>query len=270
MDSGFLILAGAIALVLGLAGGWLVGRFTGRKPRKVEIDLHRTVSEFHALGELSAFKAVSKDLITHVDHSFGDFGKKYLSWAFTKKKLAMLFEFEMDFRFDLRSSEVKIEVRHDLGDKPGDGPRGRHAIVHLPQAKVDVSIKNLSFYDEQRARFLPWLLPDLLQGFFDGRFSEEDKNRLIAAAREHAVVEAKALALRYRPQIEASAHSTLQILTRSLGYQSLEVRFGKADHLINRPEISAPESVHALEQQTSLNPLATEFAAELVRPRDKI
>jgi Protein of unknown function (DUF4230) len=258
MDSGFLLLAGAIALFIGLAGGWLVGRFTGRKPRKVEIDLHRTVSEFRALGELSAFKAVSKDLITHVDHSFGDFGKKYLSWAFTKKKLAMLFEFEMDFRFDLRSEEVKIETQ------------GQHAIVHLPQAKVDVAIKNLSFYDEQRARFLPWLLPDLLQGFFDGRFSEEDKNRLISAARDHAVVEAKALALRYRPQIEASAHSTLQILTRSLGYQSLEVRFGKAEPFINRPEISAPDSVHALAQQTSPNQQGAEFAAELSMPRDKM
>jgi Protein of unknown function (DUF4230) len=245
-------------LFIGLAGGWLVGRFTGRKPRKVEIDLHRTVSEFRALGELSAFKAVSKDLITHVDHSFGDFGKKYLSWAFTKKKLAMLFEFEMDFRFDLRSEEVKIETQ------------GQHAIVHLPQAKVDVAIKNLSFYDEQRARFLPWLLPDLLQGFFDGRFSEEDKNRLISAARDHAVVEAKALALRYRPQIEASAHSTLQILTRSLGYQSLEVRFGKAEPFINRPEISAPDSVHALAQQTSPNQQGAEFAAELSMPRDKM
>jgi Protein of unknown function (DUF4230) len=258
MDSGFLLLAGAIALSIGLTGGWLVGRFTGRKSRKIEIDLHRTVSEFRALGELSAFKAVSKDLITHVDHSFGDFGKKYLSWAFTKKKLAMLFEFEMDFRFDLRSEEVKIEAQ------------GAHAIVHLPQAKVDVAIKNLSFYDEQRARFLPWLLPDLLQGFFDGRFSEEDKNRLISAARDHAVIEAKALALRYRPQIEASAHSTLQILTRSLGYQSLEVRFGKAEPLINRPEISAPESVQALAQQNSPNQLDPEWAKESLKPRDKI
>jgi hypothetical protein len=258
MDSGFLLLAGAIALSIGLTGGWLVGRFTGRKSRKIEIDLHRTVSEFRALGELSAFKAVSKDLITHVDHSFGDFGKKYLSWAFTKKKLAMLFEFEMDFRFDLRSEEVKIEAQ------------GAHAIVHLPQAKVDVAIKNLSFYDEQRARFLPWLLPDLLQGFFDGRFSEEDKNRLISAARDHAVIEAKALALRYRPQIEASAHSTLQILTRSLGYQSLEVRFGKAEPLINRPEISAPESVQALAQQNNPHQPDAAWAKESLNPRDKI
>jgi hypothetical protein len=59
-------------------------------------------------------------------------------------------------------------------------PQGdRRAILHLPPCKVDVAIKDLSFYDEQRAKFMPWLFPDLLQGFFDGRFSEEDKNRLI-------------------------------------------------------------------------------------------
>ena len=254
MDAAFILVAGALALALGLVAGWLFGRFSGRKPRKLEIDLHRTVSEFRSLGELSAFKAVSKDLITHVDHSFGDFGKKYLSWAFTKKKLAMLFEFEMDFRFDLRSDEVRIEAQGD------------RAIIQLPQARVDVAIKNLSFYDEQRARFLPWLLPDLLQGFFDGRFSEDDKNRLIAAAREHAVVEAKAMALRYRPQIEASAHATLGILTRSLGYQSLELRFGQAEPLINRPEISAP----------GMDPVIVPDAAllrpepEVLTPRDKM
>ena len=254
MDAGFLVVAGALALALGLGAGWMFGRFSGSRPRKVEIDLHRTVSEFRSLGELSAFKAVSKDLITHVDHSFGDFGRKYLSWAFTKKKLAMLFEFEMDFRFDLRSEEVRIEAQGD------------RAIVHLPQARVDVAIKNLSFYDEQRARFLPWLLPDLLQGFFDGRFSEEDKNRLIAAAREHAVVEARSLALRYRPQIEASAHATLQILTRSLGYQSLEVRFGQADPVINRPEIAAPGIEAVVVPETVKVPPVQ----EAITPRDKM
>jgi Protein of unknown function (DUF4230) len=255
MDSGFLVLAAAFTLAAGLLGGWLFGRFSASKPRRVSVDLHRTMSEFKALGELSAFKAVSKDLITHVDHSFGDFGKKYLSWAFTKKKLAMLFEFEMDFRFDLRSDEVRIEVQ------------GTQAVIYLPQAKVDVAIKNLSFYDEQRARFLPWLLPDLLQGFFDGRFSEDDKNRLIAAAREHAVLEAKTLAQRYRPQIEASAHSTLQILTRSLGYDSLEVRFVSGDPLINRPEISAPESVITLTEQQGLTPVPEATLNEALKAR---
>ena len=254
MDAAFLVIAGAIALALGLTAGWLFGRFGSSRQRRVGIDLHRTLGEFRAVGELSAFKAVSKDLITHVDHSFGEFGRKYLSWAFTRKKLAMLFEFEMDFRFDLRSDQVRIEAQ------------GQHAIIHLPQARVDVAIKNLSFYDEQRSRFLPWLLPDLLQGFFDGRFSEEDKNRLIAAAREHAVSEARQLALRYRPQIEASAHATLQILTRSLGFQSLEVRFGDFEPIIGRPQIAAASLASVPEAESREVPPVRQGMAS----RDKI
>ncbi len=60
---------------------------------------------------------------------------------------------------------------------------------------------------------------------FDGRFSEEDKNRLIASAKAHARTQAEALALRYRAQVEQSAHSTLKLMTKPLGFAELEVRF---------------------------------------------
>jgi len=217
-----------VFLLLGFGGGWL-WRAKGRAAPR-EIVLRSSIDELRAIGELSAFKAVSKDLITHSDHTFGDFGRKYLSWAFTKKKLAMVFEFEMDFRYDLRSDLFRIHAELRAPD-PAGREAAPHARIELPPCRVEVSIKDLAFYDEQRSRLLPWLLPDLLQGFFDGRFSEDDKNRLISAARAHAMAQAQGLAERYREQVERSAYTTLTMLVRPLGYPTVEVKFAQRQEL---------------------------------------
>jgi len=217
-----------VFLLLGFGGGWLWRARRRAEPR--ELTVRSSIDELRAIGELSAFKAVSKDLITHSDHTFGDFGRKYLSWAFTKKKLAMVFEFEMDFRYDLRSELFRIHAQAPVPDPDGRLP-APHARIELPPCRVEVSIKDLAFYDEQRSRLLPWLLPDLLQGFFDGRFSEDDKNRLISAARAHAMAQAQGLAERYREQVERSAYTTLAMLVRPLGYPSLEVTFAQRQEL---------------------------------------
>jgi Protein of unknown function (DUF4230) len=207
-----------VGLLVGVGGTW---RWAKNRQKTKTVIVAPTVAsqitELRAVGELRVFKGVSKDILTHVDHSFGDFGRKYLSWAFTKKKLAMVFEFEMDFSYDLRSDIV--------GMRTEAGPTGQISIVTLPPCKVEVSIKNIQFYDEQRAKFLPWLLPDLVQGFFDGRFSEEDKNSLINAARAHALSQARELFVRYQPQVEHSAFLTLGALTRPMGAQQLKIQF---------------------------------------------
>lgn len=221
-----------VFLLVGFGGGWLWRARRRAEPR--ELVVRSSIDELRAIGELSVFKAVSKDLITHSDHTFGEFGRKYLRWAFTKKKLAMVFEFEMDFRYDLRSEQFRIVAEApaaDVGPRAGLPPPPPKALVELPPCKVEVSIKDLAFYDEQRSRLLPWLLPDLLQGFFDGRFSEEDKNRLIGAARAHAMAQAQGLAERYRAQVERSAYTTLAMLVRPLGYPTLEVRFAQRQEL---------------------------------------
>ena len=220
------LIAALLLLIIGLAAGLGGAWWWSRRKAKPEISvpsipsIASQITELRAVGELRVFKGVSKDIITHVDHSFGDFGKKYLSWAFTKKKLAMVFEFEMDFSYDLRSEAVRIQ--NDVGSA------GAKTIITLPPCKVDVSIKNLQFYDEQRAKFLPWLLPDLVQGFFEGRFSEEDKNQLIAAAKSHAMAQATELFERYRPQVEQSGFLTLSAIAKSVGMQQLEIRYAQA------------------------------------------
>lgn len=219
-------LAAVVVLVgIGVMTGWFLRRGRNKPRPKPEPTITSQLTELRSIGELSVFRAVSKDILTQVDHSFGEFGRKYLGWAFSKKKLAMVFEFEMDFRYDLRSDQLRVEpvLHSDLST--------RRVVLHLPPCTVDVSIKDISFYDEQRSKFLPWLFPDLLQGFFDGRFSEEDKNRLIASAKNHALAQAQSLAQRYRPQVEQSAYSTLRILTKPMGFAELEVRFQSAAHV---------------------------------------
>ncbi len=235
------LLATLILFVLGLGAGWFWHRARASRGARAKVPtIASQLTELRAIGELSVFKAVSKDILTHVDHSFGDFGRKYLSWAFSKKKLAMVFEFDMDFRYDLRSEELRVE---EVADGPGGA---RRAVIHLPPCKVEVSIRNLSFYDEQRAKLLPWLLPDLLQGFFDGRFSEEDKNALIASAKAHALVEAEALAVRYRPQVEQSAFMTLKTLTRPLGFPTLEVAFKQQAQVSGQVELPPADPVQRI------------------------
>jgi Protein of unknown function (DUF4230) len=229
------LVAAVLLLLFGLLGGavaaWFILR--RRKASKTVIvapNVSSQITELRAVGELRVFKGVSKDILTHVDHSFGDFGKKYLSWAFSKKKLAMVFEFEMDFSYDLRSDLVAIRNE--------SAPNGGVAVITLPPCKVEVSIKNLQFYDEQRAKFLPWLLPDLVQGFFDGRFSESDKNALINAARDHALAQAKDLYSRYRPQVESSAFQSLHHISRGFnGHQQIRLEFSSELTTVSTPQL---------------------------------
>jgi hypothetical protein len=209
-----MLLVGALA---GFGVAWLLRRRRGGPSSRTV--LHADLQEIRAIGELSVFRVVMKEILTHSDHSFGDFGKRYLSWAFTQKKLAMIFEFEVDFRFDLRSPE--FEIRNEMMMPQGV----RHASLKLPPCRTDVMLKDVSFYDEQKARLLPWLLPDLLSGFFPSGFTEADKNRLIAAAREHARAQAAVLAQRYRAEIEGSARQTLGSVVRSLGIADVQVSF---------------------------------------------
>jgi Fe-S cluster assembly iron-binding protein IscA len=72
-------------------------------------DSHISLEGMRAVGELSVFKAITKEIVTETDYSFGEFGRKYLRWAFSQKKLAMIFEFQIDFRYDLRSSQFVIQ-----------------------------------------------------------------------------------------------------------------------------------------------------------------
>lgn len=212
MDSMFVL----IGVFAGALAGWLIARRAAR-PAATATHAHVSLEGMRAVGELSVFKAITKEIVTETDYSFGEFGRKYLRWAFSQKKLAMIFEFQIDFRYDLRSPDFRIEGAGD--------DAGRSARLHLPPVKAEISVRSLRFYDEQRSKLMPWLLPDLLNGAFGPGFTEEDKNRLLEGAAAHAKSHAQALIEQLRPEVEASARATLIPLAQALGARNAQLSF---------------------------------------------
>ncbi|TAG75653.1 MAG: DUF4230 domain-containing protein [Burkholderiales bacterium] len=215
MDSFFTLIALLLALVIGAGVGWFLSR-RGRASRANETISHVSLEGLRAVGELSVFKAITKEIVTETDYSFGEFGRKYLRWAFSQKKLAMIFEFQIDFRYDLRSPQFQIDTS------------GEHTRIQLPPVKAEISVRSLRFYDEQRSKLMPWLLPDLLNGAFGPGFSEEDKNRLLDGACAHAKSHAHTLIEQLRGEVEASARATLVPLAQSFGAKAPQLSFSQS------------------------------------------
>jgi hypothetical protein len=198
-----------------------------------KISIHSSIQHMRSIGHLSVFKVITKEIVTQMDHTWGDFGSKYLSWVISGKKMAMIFEFEIDFRYDLRRSEFQIQERVD----------GGFTIV-MPPCFYEAHIRDIRFYDEQGSRFLPWLLPDLVAGFVGGRFTEADKNKLVEAAKNHAQEQAIALIDNLQSEVQNSAKATLTSISRALGADNVEFEFTPQKN----PEISVVMS-NGLKQQ---------------------
>ena len=205
-----------LAVLFGLGLGWLIAKRYGNRPANVT-HAHTSLEGMRAVGELSVFKVVTKEIVTETDYSFGEFGRKYLRWAFSQKKLAMIFEFQIDFRYDLRSAQFSIATTESAS--------GRVTQLNLPPVRAEISVRSLRFYDEQRSKFMPWLLPDLLNGAFGPGFSEDDKNRLLEGAAAHAHSHAQTLIEQLRPEVEASARATLVPLAQALGVANAQIAF---------------------------------------------
>ena len=104
-----------IVLLSLLCGGLFAGlilalRRKGANGKKgPEIRAAAAIEELKAIGVLSVFKAVTKEIVTARDHSLGDLGKRYLEWLISSKKMAMIFEFDIDFQFDLRDPAFTVQ-----------------------------------------------------------------------------------------------------------------------------------------------------------------
>jgi hypothetical protein len=196
-----------MGIVAALSGA-AMWRFFGRKKiwgtsrRNVFIS---SIEQIKAIGELSVFKVYTKEIVTEVDHAWGEFGKKYLTWIMSNKKMAMIFEFEIDFRYDLRSPRFRVEE-----------DRGGYTFI-MPECFHEIHIRDIHFYDEQKSRLIPWLLPDFINKIFTDGFSEDDKNRIKNEAKKRAEEQAKGIIERLSSDVERSASQTLTSLARALG-----------------------------------------------------
>lgn len=208
MLTGFII-ASVLAVVIVRAIRRRAGGSKGR-----ETTVHSSIQQLRAIGQLSVFKVLTKEIVTEVDHSWGEIGKKYLSWILTKKKMAMIFEFAIDFRYDLRSGDFQII----------EEPEGGY-LLRMPPCVHETGIRDIQFYDEQKSRLVPWLLPDLLNTLFVDGFSEQDKNRLKDAAKRAAESQAESMIAGLCPDVERSAEQTLRSLARAFGVNDIRFEF---------------------------------------------
>lgn len=210
MMSMFIGILLAVVLILAIGVIFLLMR----KPGEPRITVHSGIEHMKSIGQLSVFKVVTKEIVTEIDHTWGDFGEKYLSWIVSGKKMAIIFEFEIDFRYDLRHPEFQITPGVD-----------NSYLIKMPPCFFDAHIRDIRFYDEQRSRFMPWLLPELLNGFLSGGFSESDKNKLVTAAKNHAAKQAVELIGSIQSEVENSAKTTLESISKALGARETTFEF---------------------------------------------
>ncbi len=204
---------GMIVMLVLAAGLWVWGK-TRNKQSAQEIRVFSSIEQLKAIGQLSVYKVLTKEIVTETDHTWGEFGNRYLGWVLSGKKMAMIFEFEIDFRYNLQSPKFEIDEK---------GP-GRYS-VQMPPCDYEVNIRDIRFYDEQGSKLLPWLLPDLLNGFLSGGFSEENKNKLVDAAKGHAEKQALELINNIQSEVQKSAKTTLESISRAFGANEIDFGF---------------------------------------------
>ncbi len=200
-----------------LAGGLFAGLLLARRHparRGMAVQTVAGIEDLKAIGVLSVFKAVTKEIVTARDHSLGHLGQRYLEWLITSRKMAMIFEFDIDFQYDLR--DPGFTVREEAA--------GSYRL-HMPRCEYVVHIRNVTFYDEQGGRLLPIILPDVINKILGGGFNEEDRNRLMDEAREQAEKLAQNLVLRLNSEVQSSARQTMKMLAKSFGAQQVTVDF---------------------------------------------
>jgi hypothetical protein len=207
-----------LMLILILAALVFYGLSALRKKPAAKVTIHSSLQHLRSIGQLSAFKVITKEIVTETDHSWGDFGQKYLSWVLSKKKMAMIFEFTIDFRYDLRRPDFRIiEKGQDT------------YFIQMPPCFYEAHIRDIQFYDEQRSKLMPWLLPDLLNSFLSDGFSESHKNRLVSAAKKHAEQQALALIENLESEVQNSARATLQSISKAFGAANVTFEFSRSE-----------------------------------------
>lgn len=217
-----------IGVAVAAVAGWFLRAKLSRKPPEPEIS--HSLQQLKAVGELIAFKMVTQQIVTAEEHVAGSFGKNWLGWLLSSKKMAMVIEYGMDFKYDLRDKAFQIHEQADGGFK-----------LVMPPCRYQTSIRNIKFYDESSSRWLPWLLGDL-SGAVGPGFNEEDKNRLLDAARKEADEKANQLVEQLASEVESSARETMLSLARGFGADEVVVDFTESD-LKQRGEVQVDQAV---------------------------
>jgi hypothetical protein len=221
------IICGLVVAILFLGWLWLRQKTKQHTP-PLDTHVHTSIEDIRSVGELVVFKIVTKEIVTAADHWFGKWGKKYLQWLASAKKMAMIFEFEVNFRYNLRSSDFVIQEQ---------GPGSYR--LKMPKCFYETYIRDISFYDEQDAKLLPWLLPDLLNRVFGTGFDETDKNHLKEEAKQQAGRMAKTFVEKMQSEVQNSARQTLEALGKAFGAEHVTIDFADSKLIQAKVESAA-------------------------------
>jgi hypothetical protein len=172
------------------------------------------ITSMQAVGELSVFRIMTKEVITASDHWFGEFGRKYLNWLLSSQRITLVIEFDVDFRYDLNSPDFRIV---------DDGDDTYH--VKMPPCRHDVLIRDMRIHSEDKSELLPWLMPEVIGRVFTGGFSVDAKNKLIQETRVQATHLAGDLVKRTTGEAQKSAAQTLSMLAQGLGAAKVDFDF---------------------------------------------
>ncbi len=216
-------------LLIGFGGGlltvliaWAVWKFA-RRGRGKEKAVANTVTQesfitsMKAMGELNAFRIMTKEVITASDHWFGEFGKKYLNWLLSEQRITLVIEFDVDFKYDLNDPQFHIQKSSE---------NSFH--ITMPACNYEVRIRDMKIHSEDKTELLPWLMPEVIGRVFTGGFSVEAKNKLISETRLQASRFAGDLVKRTTGEAQRSAAATLSMLAQGLGAGRVDFDFTPA------------------------------------------
>ncbi len=229
-------------LLLGFGGGlvvaavaWGVWKFARRgrsAPAAVRLTRESFVTSMRAVGELSVFRIMTKEVITASDHWFGEFGRKYLNWLLSERRITLVIEFDVDFRYDLNDPRFQISRRAD-----------GEFLVTVPPCRHEVLIRDMHIHSEDQTELLPLLIPEVVGRFFTGGFSVEAKNKLIAETRDQASVFAGDLVAKVTGEVQRSASQTLSMLAVGLGAERVDFHFMPAGEFAPEVDTSKLETL---------------------------
>ncbi len=184
------------------------------------------ITSMQAVGELSVFRIMTKEVITASDHWFGEFGQKYLNWLLSSQRITLVIEFDVDFRYDLNSPEFHITTLEEGSFH-----------INMPPCRHEVLIRDMRIHSDDKTELLPWLMPEVIGRVFTGGFSVDAKNKLIQETRLQATHLAGDLVKRTTGEAEKSASQTLSMLALGLGAAKVDFDYTGAGEF--HPEVDS-------------------------------
>jgi len=226
MDYLLIGFGGGLVSALIAYGVWkFARRGRGKSGKMADVVTHESfITSMKAMGELNAFRIMTKEVITASDHWFGEFGKKYLNWLLSEQRITLVIEFDVDFKYDLNDPRFSINNTGENGFE-----------ILMPPCNHEVRIRDMRIHSEDKTELLPWLMPEVIGRVFTGGFSVEAKNKLISETKTQARRFAAELVNKTTGEAQRSATLTLSMLAQGLGAGRVDFNFLPAGDF--RPEV---------------------------------